>query len=164
MREWVWLFPLPSTGIMGWATLIAGTGSIRARAHALGSIPLGLASAGSHSAPVSQGLYTVNTPPWCHGTINPRLLGITARFMSFDRDQLDPKALWNSNYVKVGAHFCMLKVGFLFTQLCNTEEFSNVYFCCKCSLMRCVPPLPVLKESRAAFKIKIYTNVNHVNI
>lgn len=48
---------------MGSATLIAGTGSIRARAHALGSIPLGLASAGSHSAPVSQGLYTVNTPP-----------------------------------------------------------------------------------------------------
>lgn len=74
------MFQLPSSGKMGRATLIAGTGSIRACAHALGSIPLGLASACSHSAPVSRGLYAVNTPPWCHGTINPRLLGITAQF------------------------------------------------------------------------------------
>lgn len=54
---------LPFRGKMGCATLIAGTGSIRARAHALGSIPLGLASACSHSALVSRGLHAVNTPP-----------------------------------------------------------------------------------------------------
>lgn len=123
----LWLFQLPYTGIMGSATLIAGTGSIRGWAHALGSIPLGLASAGSHSAPVSQGLYAFNTPPWCQGTINPRLLGITVQFMSFDWDQLDPKVVWNSTYVKVGAHFCMCEGWVSFTLLCNTEEFSHTF-------------------------------------
>lgn len=57
------MFQLPSRGKIGRAAPIAGAGSIRARAHALGSIPLGLASACSHSALVSRGLYAVNTPP-----------------------------------------------------------------------------------------------------
>ena len=42
--------------------LLAGIGDIRACGHALDSIPLGLASASSHSALVSLGLCTVNTP------------------------------------------------------------------------------------------------------
>lgn len=42
--------------------LLAGIGGIRACGRARGSIPLGLASASSHSALVSLGLYTVNTP------------------------------------------------------------------------------------------------------
>lgn len=44
------------------AVLLAGIGGIRACGCALGSIPPGLASASSHSALVSLGLYTVNTP------------------------------------------------------------------------------------------------------
>lgn len=41
--------------------LRADFGAIRACGRALGSIPLGLASASSHSALVSRGLCTVNT-------------------------------------------------------------------------------------------------------
>lgn len=53
--------------------LLAGMGAIRASDHALGSIPLCLASAASHSALVNLGLCTVNTPLQCHDTINTSL-------------------------------------------------------------------------------------------
>lgn len=45
-------------------------GAIRASDHALGSIPVCLASAASHSALVNLGLCMVNTPLQCHDTIN----------------------------------------------------------------------------------------------
>lgn len=56
----IW-FQLLSKGKSGRDILLAGIGGIRACGRALGSIPSGLASASSHSALVSLGLYTVNT-------------------------------------------------------------------------------------------------------
>lgn len=62
-------FQLPSMGKSCRDILLAGIGGIRACGRTAGSIPLGLASASSHSALVSLGLYTVNTPSlvsWHH--------------------------------------------------------------------------------------------------
>lgn len=79
-------------GKRGSGILLAGIGGIRACGRAPGSIPLGLASTSSHSALVSLGLCTVNTPSLMSWHNQPKPAGGTsAQFMSVDSFCLDLK-------------------------------------------------------------------------
>lgn len=92
---------------------LVGMGAIRACDHALGSIPMCLASATSHSALVNLGLCTVNTPLRCHDTINTSLLGTTAQVIS----------VYNSPNLKTEPLYSVYKV-------CHVKTPSNCYAIC----------------------------------